>query len=416
MINLIIINFFTLLIIHDIGFNLFIEAHSKILSFIIFIISWIFITLVNFNGVGNIATSLFLTIIYFLYVFLNFNGNTILKTFSVTFICLSLAISEFVSASFINLIEPLAEFSLSYIIALYLTIFLLFLESKAYIYISKLFLEQFSKKNFWSLLVLPFFTFTIILGINQNFDLFVKNKLFLVYLVFSVVGIYCSNFLMLNFYLKSLKSAKLEYKLELEKQVNKNLKSKFEYLNKYYLSKFSFLHNMLHSLNKLSILNKKRKYQELENELELLAQQTSKEFNLLYTNSKAIGTAINEKLEYIIKNEVKIYSKLENDLDFLSFQSQVLLFSELLTYCLNSSVQKGDTNPIIIFKSKKIGNIYLLKCNCNYELNNINFPIFQAKIKEISKMTDIHKVYDKTTDIDCLMITFYLSQNYESFK
>lgn len=408
MINLIIINLLTLLIIHYIGTNLFVHIRSKKLQIFLFVVSLILISSINLRGINNIFASLFLTIIYFLYIFLGFHGSKPLKLLTITFVCLSMAISEFISASIVNLIEPLSRFNYSYVVGLYLTMFLLFLESSAYIHISKLFLEYFSIKKFWTVLILPFFTFLIVFGINQNFNFLMKSRPSLFYLLFCVIGIYSANFVLLHYYINFLKNTKLEYELKLEKYTNKDLNLKFEYLNKYYLSKFSFLHNMLHSLNELYTISKSKDYDKLDTKIDILTQQVSKEFNLLYSNSKALGTILSEKMEYIFKNNIEIETKINEDLTFLSLNDQLLLFSELFEYCLDFPQNQSKNNkPFIMIKSERINNYYLLKINCNYKLTkDINNLI--ARLNSLSIIPKIEKKYNFNLNIDCLMITFEL--------
>lgn len=407
MINLIIINLLTLLIIHYIGTNLFVHIRSKKQQIFLFVISLILISSINLRGINNIFSSLFLTIIYFLYIFLGFHGSKPLKLLTIIFVCLSMAISEFISASIVNLIEPLSRFNYSYVIGLYLTMFLLLLESSAYIHISKLFLEYFSVRKFWTILILPFFTFLIVLGINHNFSSFIKNGLSIFYLVFCVIGIYSANFILLNYYINFLKNTKLEYELKLEKHTNKDLNLKFEYLNKYYLSKFSFLHNMLHSLNELYTISKSKDYDKLDTKIDILSQQVSKEFNLLYSNSKALGTILSEKMEYIFENNIEIETKINEDLTFLSLNDQLLLFSELFEYCLDLPQNQFKNKPFIMIKTERINNYYLLKINCNFKLTkDINNLI--ARLNSLSIIPQIEKKYNPNLNIDCLMITFEL--------
>ena len=342
-------------------------------------------------------------------MFIAFHGNVVVKFLSTTFICLSMAISEFISASLITLIEPLSRTNLSFIVALYFTMILLGLEAMAFIKISKLFLNNISLNKFWSILILPFFTFIMVLGINQQFEQIIQNRFHFSYLFFIVVGIYCSNFIVFNYFLKSLEKAKLEYELKLEREINNNLSMKFNYLNKYYSSKFSFLHDMLHSLNKINKFKNNGNFKDLNDELEKLSLETAKEFKLLYTNSKALGVAINENMEFILQNKIEMHSKIEDDLNLLSFQDQVLFFSELLDYCLINSIEKSVTNPTMIVKIKKMGNHYLVKCSFNYKLNDNDFPGFKDKISQIAEITSIDKCYDNETNINNLMITFNIS-------
>ena len=409
MINLIIINFLTLLIFRYIGTNLFSQTHTKIFQILLFICTWLLISIINLQGIGNITISFLLTCIYFFYMFIAFHGNVVVKFLSTTFICLSMAISEFISASLITLIEPLSRTNLSFIVALYFTMILLGLEAMAFIKISKLFLNNISLNKFWSILILPFFTFIMVLGINQQFEQIIQNRFHFSYLFFIVVGIYCSNFIVFNYFLKSLEKAKLEYELKLEREINNNLSMKFNYLNKYYSSKFSFLHDMLHSLNKINKFKNNGNFKDLNDELEKLSLETAKEFKLLYTNSKALGVAINENMEFILQNKIEMHSKIEDDLNLLSFQDQVLFFSELLDYCLINSIEKSVTNPTMIVKIKKMGNHYLVKCSFNYKLNDNDFPGFKDKISQIAEITSIDKCYDNETNINNLMITFNIS-------
>lgn len=79
MINLVIINLLTLLIIHYIGTNLFVHIRSKKFQIYLFVLSWILISAINLRGINNIFASLFLTIIYFLYIFLVFMAANHLK-------------------------------------------------------------------------------------------------------------------------------------------------------------------------------------------------------------------------------------------------------------------------------------------------------------------------------------------------
>lgn len=139
----------------------------------------------------------------------------------------------------------------------------------------------------------------------------------------------------------------------------------------------------------------------------MLSQQISKEFNLLYSNSKALGTVLNENMEYIFENKIEIEVKINEDLNFLPFNDQILLFSELLDYCFNLPQNQFISKPFIMIKSKKINNYFLLKINCNYKLTKDITDLIK-KLNSLSITPQIERKYNSNLNIDYLTVTFKL--------
>lgn len=407
MIHLIIVNFITLLIIHFTGANLFLNRFdARKYTYLILVFFWILISIINIRGISGVYTPIFLIISYYFYLECQFLGNTSIKILTALLISFSISIAEFTSACILIAFISLCSQDLIYIIALYLTMLISIVLIVPYIFISKSFIKLQQSSFVWTALVLPFFSYILVVLINRYYFQLINESNFLFFFLFIILGILLSNYVMIYLNLKSLNVLKVEAELKLEKEEKKSLTEKFYYLDNYYRSKFNFLHDLLHSITFMTKLIEEEKYPVLKNTLNKLAQTTYEEFNILYSNSNALNLSLMNYMTDIQKNNISVRSTALNDFTCLEEKEQIILYSAIIKFYINIVHQQSIQNPYISFYVKKMNNVPFLKIYCKYN-KSIDFDI--EKLRKILIDNDklnisFHHKYYEEEKVLCLLI------------
>lgn len=95
----------------------------------------------------------------------------------------------------------------------------------------------------------------------------------------------------------------------------------------------------------------------LDEELNNLIDITFDKFNSIYSNSLVLNYIINDYIELLQKNKIKISSSIKyNDFNFLTLNELTEIFSKFLDYGILLNQVTPEEQRNIIIKSNKIGN------------------------------------------------------------
>lgn len=360
-------------------------------------ILFIFITLESFiNHTGaSPFKGIFLLIMYFLYVFIQFEGKPIQKIMIIVPFFLIQVISEILVAFCLNNILFIEitrnAFSHGFLLGTIfsntiLAIFLFF-----YVRILKLIQADNLPKYTWLALILPIISIIFLLDSDDYFDLLNISP----HVLLTTAGLAVSNIILFIIFISAINSTNMKHKLQIAEQKEELVNSKLDLLSQHYDYNFKFLHNLLHTCNQLSSLFKDSKYSEASIVLDDLTNTAYKEFNAIYSNSYILNYVINNNLNRIIEYNIDIKTVIEcSDFDNLDYATQLLLFEYILKISIASCMQEDILDKIIIIKSVRYANNLVLKLlysgnltdkepiinNLKKILNKINYTLSIRKV------------------------------------
>lgn len=358
---IIVSNIVSFLLLTYIANSFLIKKYSKEKSFIYFFLAIITISVFNYNG-GSPIKAIFVLVIYFLYIVLLFKGDIIKKLLVIIPFFLIQIITELLVGFILGHI-PIIELtrnvlSFGYVFGIAISIIISILFTFVYVYILNNIKFHYFPKYAWLIFILPIITIVFLIDVDDYFKLFNSH----INIFVNIIGLALSNLILFIIFLLVINSSNIKLELKIEKQKKEFVKSKAKLLSQHYDYNFQFLHDLLHTCNKLDMLLNNSKTKEAMNLLNQLTETTYKEFNAIYSNSFILNYVINNNLNRIIENKIDIKTVIEYNLfDIFDFDTQLSLFEYLLDISINSCLKSDIKNRIIIIKSGVYANNIFLK-------------------------------------------------------
>ena len=324
--------------------------------------------------------------LYFLFILIAFDIDFLIAVITSIFSVLLIATSEW-SVMFINANNLMHFFdssninSLSYFFALLLGISFFLIYS---IFFSKM-LEILKNDNYpkskWLLLCAPLMTFILVLAIPDYFEL-VKNHQVV---TFSMLGLIFSNFIMLYFYTYSIKAIHLDSELTMIKSKQEYLEEKVQLVNQHYTHSFNYLHRFLHECNDLNYFVETKDMDNIAALAKKMGEEAGKEFNMIYSNSLALNTVLQQKNDKIQELNVSIMTTILCDLKDMELSDQIELYEILLNHAFDNCKQFDVNDRQIRIVLKEINsNIAIQMISPNQDKEDMVENILKDMIKKYS--------------------------------
>lgn len=418
MIHLIICNIITIFLLKKLGEGFFNKRYKKkSIQIVITLFFIIIMCLINYKGTSNYkALILFFLYLSYLYIFYNCK---ISLSFSIGIVFfLIVTVSEIIIFLIINavleknLILEISTFK--YNLCLYFSSILTFIFINLFLKIKHIYNLSLLPKFSWLILLIPIITIIIFLNI-ENYNLLINNLVLFVI----VYGLCFLNMIIGFVFLSIVSFINTQRETNILKQQEKLINDRYKLLEQHYENNFNFLHNILHMCTKINNLIENKKFDNLKLNLNNLAEETVKKFNLIYTNSVILNTLINNSLDEIIEKNISISVDIgENDLKLINFKEQFEILEYLFNISLNSCKIIKNTNKNIIFKSKKIKNHLIIQVAFPYNKNLTNDDLYDKNThKNISSILDAYntKTYITNKNINGFNMK-YISIHFYSIK
>lgn len=298
---IIISNIISFILISYIANSFLTLKYSKNKSIIILLLSTTIVCLTNYNGASPLK-SIILLAIYFIYIFVQYNGRIIQKVMTILPYFLIQILSEILVAFCLNNILFIKitrdTSSRGFIFGTFFSYAILTLFVFIYVKILKYIKSEYLPKYTWLAFILPIITIILLVTMGDYFDLLHTNPQILI----TTVGLAISNIIFFFIFMLAINSTNMRHKLQIAKQKEELFNSKLDLLSQQYDNNFRFLHNLLHTCNQLNSLFNDSNYSEATNVLNKLSNTAYKEFNAIYSNSYILNYIINNNLSKIIEN------------------------------------------------------------------------------------------------------------------
>lgn len=378
---IIISNIISFILISYIANSFLTLKYSKNKSIIILLLSTTIVCLTNYNGASPLK-SIILLAIYFIYIFVQYNGRIIKKVMTIIPYFLIQILSEILVAFCLNNILFIKitrdTSSRGFIFGIFFSYAILTLFVFIYVKILKYIKYEYLPKYTWLAFILPIITIILLVTMGDYFDLLHTNPQTLI----TIVGLAISNIILFIIFISAINSTNMKHKLQIAKQKEELINSKLDLLSQHYDYNFKFLHNLLHTCSQLNSLFKDSNYVEAINVLNKLSDTAFKEFNAIYSNSYILNYVINNNLTKIIDYNIDIKTVIEHsDFNNLDYYTQLILFEYLINLSIDSCIQVDTSDKIIIIKSVNTANKIILKLF--YSTSSINQFNIEKNINEI---------------------------------
>lgn len=378
---IIISNIISFILISYIANSFLTLKYSKNKSIIILLLSTTIVCLTNYNGASPLK-SIILLAIYFIYIFVQYNGRIIKKVMTIIPYFLIQILSEILVAFCLNNILFIKitrdTSSCGFIFGIFFSYAILTLFVFIYVKILKYIKYEYLPKYTWLAFILPIITIILLVTMGDYFDLLHTNPQTLI----TIVGLAISNIILFIIFISAINSTNMKHKLQIAKQKEELINSKLDLLSQHYDYNFKFLHNLLHTCSQLNSLFKDSNYVEAINVLNKLSDTAFKEFNAIYSNSYILNYVINNNLTKIIDYNIDIKTVIEHsDFNNLDYYTQLILFEYLINLSIDSCIQVDTSDKIIIIKSVNTANKIILKLF--YSTSSINQFNIEKNINEI---------------------------------
>lgn len=378
---IIISNIISFILISYIANSFLTLKYSKNKSIIILLLSTTIVCLTNYNGASPLK-SIILLAIYFIYVFVQYNGRIIKKVMTIIPYFLIQILSEILVAFCLNNILFIKitrdTSSCGFIFGIFFSYAILTLFVFIYVKILKYIKYEYLPKYTWLAFILPIITIILLVTMGDYFDLLHTNPQTLI----TIVGLAISNIILFIIFISAINSTNMKHKLQIAKQKEELINSKLDLLSQHYDYNFKFLHNLLHTCSQLNSLFKDSNYVEAINVLNKLSDTAFKEFNAIYSNSYILNYVINNNLTKIIDYNIDIKTVIEHSgFNNLDYYTQLILFEYLINLSIDSCIQVDTSDKIIIIKSVNTANKIILKLF--YSTSSINQFDIEKNINEI---------------------------------
>ena len=196
----------------------------------------------------------------------------------------------------------------------------------------------------------------------------------------------------------------MKNELEITKQKEFYINSKYNLLSQHYHYNFNFLHDLLHTCNTINKHLEQNDLTSVKQQMNQLTETTFKEFNTIYSNSALLNYLLNNKLYLLQENHINFKTVLESDhFEFLDLETQINLFELLINMSIESCLKTPIENRTVILKSFEKANHFIIQMIYPNNSNNLtNLNNLENLIKNYGHLS--------TKEIDqslSLLITFY---------
>ena len=233
----------------------------------------------------------------------------------------------------------------------------------------------------WLLLVFPFVTIGLIFLIPDYYEMIIEHKA----LTILLLGLIFSNFIMLYFYTYSIKAIHLDSELTMIKSKQKYLEEKVQLVNQHYTHSFNYLHRFLHECNDLNYFVETKDMDNIAALAKKMGEEAGKEFNMIYSNSLALNTVLQQKNDKIQELNVSIMTTILCDLKDMELSDQIELYEILLNHALDNCKQFDVNNRQIRIVLKEINsNIAIQMISPNQDKEDMVENILKDMIKKYS--------------------------------
>jgi len=213
-----------------------------------------------------------------------------------------------------------------------------------------------------------------------------------------------SNIILVIISLTIINYISMKNELEIAKQKEFYINSKYNLLSQHYQYNFNFLHDLLHTCNTINKHLQQNDLTSVKQQMNQLTETTFKEFNTIYSNSALLNYLLNNKLYLLQENHINFKTVLESDhFEFLDLETQINLFELLINMSIESCLKAPVENRTVILKSFEKANHFIIQIIYPNDSNNlINLNNLENLIKNYGHLS--------TKEIDpslSLLITFY---------
>ena len=392
---IIINNFISFSLLTYISNSLLSFKYSKNKSILIFFISFFIFSSINYNGTSSLK-ALKLFIIFILYIYFQFKGKFSKKMLVTLFFFSLLLFSEilaiFCLGYFFHFKSPLDIFSFEFMVGSIISNTFLILFSLLLIYILKYFKKDYLPKYSYLILLIPIITIFLLLSVDDYLILMNNRLSFIRFIIIAL-----SNIILVIISLTIINYISMKNELEIAKQKEFYINSKYNLLSQHYQYNFNFLHDLLHTCNTINKHLQQNDLTSVKQQMNQLTETTFKEFNTIYSNSAL--------LNYLLKeNHINFKTVLESDhFEFLDLETQINLFELLINMSIESCLKAPVENRTVILKSFEKANHFIIQIIYPNDSNNlINLNNLENLIKNYGHLS--------TKEIDpslSLLITFY---------
>lgn len=290
-------------------------------------------------------------------------------------------------------------FSFEFMIGSIISNTFLILFSLLLIYILKYFKKDYLPKYSYLVLFIPIITIFLLLSVD-DYLVIMNNKLS--FIRFIIIAL--SNIILVIISLTIINYISMKNELEITKQKEFYINSKYNLLSQHYHYNFNFLHDLLHTCNTINKHLEQNDLTSVKQQMNQLTETTFKEFNTIYSNSALLNYLLNNKLYLLQENHINFKTVLESDhFEFLDLETQINLFELLINMSIESCLKVPIEDRTIILKSFEKANHFIIQ---------IIYPKDSNTLINLNHLEEIIKDYGhlSTKEIDqslSLLITFY---------
>lgn len=324
-------------------------------NILFFFVFFALISFVNASGASSFKAVILLSI-FILYSCFVFKGNfkTILLTILPFYIIVT--ISEIFTSSILHLLTDFNQYtdptSLEYLFAISISNLITFTLATLFIQMRKQFHQYPLPKYTWIVFVLPLTTILFITSVSDYYYVAENNSS----LIIVLVGLLISNFVFIFVFFKVIENIHIQQNIETIKIKEELTRIRYELLDQHYKSNFQFLHDLLMNCRDINKCLDENNLDELKEKITVINETTFNEFNAIYSNSPVLNSVINNYLNILNENNIKIRTTIEySDFSFISLYDQTELFSSLLDLGIDCCKNSKGNEGLIIIKSKEVG-------------------------------------------------------------
>ena len=196
----------------------------------------------------------------------------------------------------------------------------------------------------------------------------------------------------------------MKNELEITKQKELYINSKYNLLSQHYHYNFNFLHDLLHTCNAINKHLEENDLPSVKQQMKQLTETTFKEFNTIYSNSALLNYLLNNKLYLLQENHINFKTVLESDhFEFLDLETQISLFEFLINISIESSLKVPIQDRTIILKSfEKANQLIIQLIYPNNSDNLLNLSDLEKTIENYGRLS-INEIDQSLS----LLITFH---------
>lgn len=356
---------------------------KRYLTYMIFLLGYFFICLTNFNGVNSLKATL-LFFIDIIYITIQYKGSFFSKSFVIipffTFQIFSEIFIGYILTDILLIPVPKKILSFSYLLGLCLSFILLVIFNLCYIKLYNFIYKNEIPKYSWIIFITPLMTIFLLVGENNYFKILKDFPQYGTVIILFIL----SNILTAYILFLIIRSTNIKANLIFEKHKTETLELKYQLISQHYSYNFNFLHELLHTYTDINQLIEEKKYEETKKKINILMDNTYKEFNSIYSNSIVLNYLINERLQNFKNNNICCTTVIEDEkINTLNFDIQYELFNLIIQHGEKQAQNFDRSHRIILIKAKTVLNNLVIQCIIPYK--DINLKKLRNQLNLILK-------------------------------